>query len=751
LEGRDREIEMVWDYLSAPNRGPGPRLVVVHGEPGVGKTALAIKVAHLVAEDYPDGQLLVRFDAREDGHTEDPLEMVVHALKGPKDQPPDAPDRQGWYRRRTRKQRILVMLDNVSDVDQITSLLPTGRHCVAIVTSQTALRVREPQFDVPLTPIDDEAATRLLDMLVGGGRVVDEPVYASQVVDAAAGYPVAVHMAGAVLAVRKNWTLEIAVRRMKEIGARTRGGGAAPFAGVLDLAFALLTDQERTALVLLGLLDDRRVETWMLAALFAGGFPAGDAVTQPAAGRLLDRLAGARFTERRVDDSSGVLTFRVPVYVHTYARALADQDRFLTQAQRRAARRRVDLEGQRRAEHSAEDNFRDTVYRYLDEGRLDEALNTARESLALAQQHASTRPQSTQPETTRPPSTRPQSADAAAEEGLTLAALGEVYAELGWIDEGMTCANAAKERGLTSPRTLARALRVSGTLRQRHRQLAQATSDLLDALRHVHQTDDRMEQVRVLRELASAFALSGDTTQGEQYATRARRLCEETGEQDSRHLPGVLLAYAKVLHADKKLVEASGVLSHAEKLTANPAIGQQLWRPWIRLEHALVCLDVPEYDQSRQLSLSALEGFTALRHRYGCGHARLALGRAYLGEGRIDKAIPALEESHGTFRRCGDRWIEADAAVALAAAYQRDERDGRGREAIDLLSAAEQAFATLGDTESLHRASHLLWTVESTLPAEPLLQRPVPRQRAAAVAQPRLVSTAPRPVTWPVP
>ena len=733
LEGRDEQIDLACAHLSEPDPDRGPRLIVVHGEPGVGKTAFAIKVAHLVADDYPDGQLLVRFDPADGELLDDPLGMLVYALKSPKDRLPDPVDRGRWYGERTGRKRVLVILDNIDDVERIRPLLPSGRHCAAIVTSPIPLPALPGGHGIPLAPLSDRAATQLLDMLVGGGRIPAEPGYAAQIVAAARGYPVALHMAGTALAVRRNWTLEIAVRRMGEIAAGRRHATSIPFAGVLDLAYALLTEQERTALVSLGALDDRRVEPWMLAALLRGGFPGEGEVTQASAARLLDRLSRARFAERRVEDSSGQLTFRVPEHVRGYARTQVDPS--FDGLRQAAALRAVHEQRQRRAERSTEDYLRRTVYRLLDEGRLDEALNTARESLAVSRDRQSV-------------GSGGADAAATAEEGLTLAALGEVYAELGWIDEGLTYAEAAIQRSGDLPHVLARALRVSGSLQRRHHLVADAVQNLRAALREADRTGDELEQVRVLSELASALALGATPDTGELEALDARRRCESAGHRAARLLPGVLLAHARALHAGGNLGEASRVLSEAEKLTAEPESGQQLWRSWIRLQHALVSLAAAEFDQSRQVSLSALEGFTVLRHRYGSGHARLALGRAYLAEGSFEKATPVLEESNGTFRRCGDRWIEADSAVALADAYQRG---GRGREAIDLLSAAEQTFSKLADERSLRRASHLLWTVESSLPSERLRLWPVPKGSPDRAGQRPLVPAVSRAVNWPAP
>ena len=701
LVGRQDEAERVYRYLVdgvGAQRG-APRVVAVTGPPGVGKSAFAVEVAHLLADRYPDGQLLVRLDP-ELGRTADhALSTFVAALSGRDDRVP-AEQRQRWFRERTRRLRLLAIIDHAGDLDSIAPLLPSGPGCAVIVTSLAPLPDLPPgHLRVPLRPLAHDAGLALLGTLIGAERVAGERAHADEIVEAAKGYPAALDIAGAVLARRADWKLELAVNRMAEYSLPASDGELPVFTRILDLAFALLTEREQTGLRLLGLLESRRVAPWMLTALFRGVSP--DPAPDPAAaGRVLDRLAHARLTERRVDDETGVLLFRVPTYVQAYARV---RSRELPDAQRLAANRELLLERRRRGEQAPEAVLRATVYRDLHAGRLSLALERAREAAALSRDVRAAVPAGT------------PAAGVPAEEGLTLAALAEVYAELGWIQEGLAAVASALEKGKDSVRSRPRALRVMGTLQRRQHRLRRAEEVLREALVAVRRIDDRPEQARVLRELALVLALGPAPEAGVEVIDQAKRLCEQTGESGRRARPGVWFAWGCVLAACQRWEEADQVLRDAGALAADLELGQQLWVPWIWYQRAVVAYQRGHYERCREQALSALEGFTDFQHRYGAAHCRLLIGRAYLAESEVDRATPFLEEAHRTLRRCGDRWIEADAAVELAEAYLSHRR---GREAVDLLTQAEQAFAKLGDSDNRERAARLLWEVESELPPE---------------------------------
>ena len=734
LIGREQELEVARTFLVGAGRASVPKTMLILGEAGVGKTALATTLAHLTAGHYPDGQVLIKFDGTKSGadRTQWALEKLVFALKGPKDDDPSPDARRDWYLRRTRGKKILIVLDNVDEAALIENLLPAGSACAVVVTARERPLKLEFGKSVLVPPLTSEHATELLDLLLGGGRVGREREDASRLVLATARVPVAIHMVAAVLAVRRNWTLDVAVRRMDDY-LRARGdAGGPPFIGVLGLAHELLTRDERSALAAIGQLHTQWVEPWMLSAFLTAAEPDSPKVSRPAAAGLLDRLSRVRFVDRAVDDQSGLIQYRVREYVTVYA--ATDLNSRFTPQQVDGGLRAIDAARSRRRERSTEDRLRHTVFRYLDEGRLDEAFGAARECVALAAEQTQV--------------LGPVNARAETDEGLALAALAEVYAELGWIDDGFTFAERSRRRSGASPRTTTRALRIAGSLMLRHHRITDAIDNLQQALDAVGNGDD-LERIRVLRELAPALAANGDLTAAEDYAIDAARSCEGTpGSAASQLRASVFLAHAKVRHAASRYDEASSMLSTAEKLTAAADSNLHLWRAWVRLEHARVSLAAGEYDRSRQLGLSALDGFASLSHRYGAGHARLALGRAYLLESNYDKAIPILEESHGTFRRCGDRWIEADAAVTLATAYQHDDH---AREAIDLLGSAEQMFLKLGDVDSAYRAGYLLWTVESSHRADRLRFLPTGVKGDAGRTRRDTVPAVSRSVKWPAP
>ncbi|GAA5187773.1 hypothetical protein GCM10023322_36850 [Rugosimonospora acidiphila] len=705
LIGRDAQVRAICDHLVRPGVD-GPRVVVLTGPAGVGKSALAIGVAQVLADRYRDGQLLARLDRAAPGEQgiDDVLSMFVEALQDPSDAPPTtAAGRLRRYRELTASRRVLVILESVDDAERVRRLLPPGRGCAVILTAHQALSLDESWLAVPVERLSEEAALRVLDALVGDGRVEAEPVEARRIVEATAGQPFALQIAGAALASRRNWTLKVAVSRMREARLSPAPPDALPdFAAALDLSYALLTEQERRGLTMLGLIDEPTFAPWMLSALLA------DEATDAVAERILDRLVYARLVERRLDDATGVATFRVGTQIGRYVRARLSAD-VPPEVRERAAGQLARARRLHTA-RSPEDLLRVEVYRQLQNGELSAALNTARAVLKLCRERVEAAAVATREggPVGRPgggaagglavADAREELARARAEEGLALAALAEVNGELGWMEDSRQYAEQALATQTDPCRP--RALRCLGTVHVRAGRIEAAQRCLDDAVPAARMVGDRWEIVRTLRDLAMILSRRGRHDGARATVEEALDRCRADEDAARRRRPGVLLALGAVLRAAGDPDGADRALDEAEGLAGDHDLRQGLWLPWIRHERALVAMEQRRYGRGREHALRASAAFRDMNHRYGIAHCRMTIGRAYLAEGN-EQATPILEEAVQTFVGCGDRWIEAECRCWLGEAHLSARRLDAAAEAF---ARAAQDFHDLGDLPSRGRA-----------------------------------------------
>ncbi|MCO1578724.1 hypothetical protein M8C13_23500 [Crossiella sp. SN42] len=179
LVGRDRELAALTAL-----RADGARVAVVSGvqdAPGLGRSALALHWAHQAAADFPDGCLYADLRGSVDALPVRPDHVVHRFLEafGVDRIPADPDSRLGLYRELLANRRILVVLDDARDADQVRPLLPTGNAAFAVITTRRALPAlyathgaRPLVLDV-LTP---QAARDLLTPYLGTARVATEPV-----------------------------------------------------------------------------------------------------------------------------------------------------------------------------------------------------------------------------------------------------------------------------------------------------------------------------------------------------------------------------------------------------------------------------------------------------------------------------------------------------------------------------------------------------------------------------------------------
>jgi DNA-binding SARP family transcriptional activator/tetratricopeptide (TPR) repeat protein len=200
LVGRDDLVaEMTW-LLETPRSTATP--MVIWGAGGMGKTALMLYVAHRVAEGYPGGQLYAELRAT-NGPVADTGGVLAEFLRGfgVSRVPDTREERLALYRTLTADRRVLVLLDDAADEDQIRDLIPANPECAVVVTTR---RHRLPDLDgvhhvPPLGALTPAAGADLFRRLVArsGIDLRADGAAVERVVALCAGLPLALRIAAA--------------------------------------------------------------------------------------------------------------------------------------------------------------------------------------------------------------------------------------------------------------------------------------------------------------------------------------------------------------------------------------------------------------------------------------------------------------------------------------------------------------------------------------------------------------------------
>lgn len=279
--------------LSRAAAGEAPVCLVI-GPAGVGKTALVLHWAHHGRAGFPDGRLYA--DLRGFGDTGEPALMEVLrefllALGVPHDRVPESVNgAAALFRSLAAERRILVVLDNARDSEQVRPLLPGGRDCVTVVTSRhrlAGLIVTDTATPVAVDVLGPQDGTMLLAGVLGMERVRAEPEAARRLAELCGGLPLALRVAAARLAQRPSWSLgamaaELSdeTRRLSLLDVEDTGVRAA-----LRLTLQQLPEEVSGLFARLGRHPGTHIDRYAAAAL---------ADTDPAAAETsLERLAVA--------------------------------------------------------------------------------------------------------------------------------------------------------------------------------------------------------------------------------------------------------------------------------------------------------------------------------------------------------------------------------------------------------------------------------------------------------------------------
>jgi hypothetical protein len=197
--GRVREAERLHTLLVQPERF-GPRVAVVHGPCGIGKSALVLEVAHRVAARFPGGQLYVDLGA--DGTaTRVPHRLLRHLGVPAADIPRTVDEAAAVLRSHLAHRTVLLVLDGATEPAALRDLVPAIGSCAVLITSRSPLML-DGVDHLALDPLSDVDGQELLARLAGPARVAAESAAANEIVRYCHGIPYALRIAGTILAHR---------------------------------------------------------------------------------------------------------------------------------------------------------------------------------------------------------------------------------------------------------------------------------------------------------------------------------------------------------------------------------------------------------------------------------------------------------------------------------------------------------------------------------------------------------------------
>ncbi|MCF1597788.1 AfsR/SARP family transcriptional regulator [Streptomyces muensis] len=285
---------------------------------GVGKTTLAVHVAHQARSAFPDGQLYVDLQGAgpRAAEPETVLGSFLRALGTPDSAIPDSlEERAALYRSVLDGRRVLVLLDNAKDAAQIRPLLPGMEGCAALVTSRVRMVDLAGAHLVDLDVMSPDEALQLFTKIVGEERVASEREAALDVVAACGFLPLAIRIAASRLAARRTWTVSVLAAKLADERRRLDELQAGDLAvkATFELGYGALEPAQARAFRLLGLADGPDISLAAAAAVL--DLPPEDTED------LLESLVDTSLLE-----SAAPGRYRYHDLVRLYARACAERD-----------------------------------------------------------------------------------------------------------------------------------------------------------------------------------------------------------------------------------------------------------------------------------------------------------------------------------------------------------------------------------------------------------------------------------------
>ncbi|MFE7167081.1 BTAD domain-containing putative transcriptional regulator [Streptomyces sp. NPDC057616] len=604
----------------------------VAGIGGVGKTTLAVHVAHQARAAFPDGQLYVDLQGAgaASAEPETVLGSFLRALGTTDSAIPDSlEERAALYRSVLDGRRVLVLLDNARDAAQVRPLLPGTEGCAALVTSRVRMVDLAGAHLVDLDVMSPDEALSLFTKIVGEERVASEREAALDVVAACGFLPLAIRIAASRLAARRTWTVSVLAAKLADERRRLDELQAGDLAvkATFELGYGALEPPQARAFRLLGLADGPDISLAAAAAVL--DLPPEETED------LLESLVDTSLLE-----SAAPGRYRYHDLVRLYARACAERDEW-PPSERLAAMSRL----------------------------LDFYLATAAGVYA----------------TERPGDRLVDHLEPASYPGLGFKDRHEAQ---DWLYAEAVCLLACVAQSAGRPETLARAIDLLWAAHDLSESGAnskgyEATAEAVLESARLH--GDPRAEARALTTLVNVHHVSGRFEQAGQEAERATLLARQAGDLlpvcwASNALGIIALYQSRHQDGEEHLSQA---IEHFRTLGDRPGEASAL------CNLSRIHLATGRTGSAVALAREGIEIYDAMGNTMRGANARYALGLALTQSGELDSATARLHEALEVFRDSRQRLWEGMSLFRLA------EVDLAARRPAQAAASAEMALTVL--------------------------------------------------------
>ncbi|WP_117209983.1 AfsR/SARP family transcriptional regulator [Allorhizocola rhizosphaerae] len=625
-------------------------ITAIGGAAGIGKTALAVHWAHRVVHWFPDGQLYANLRGFDPSGSPRPPEEVLRGFLDalgvrPQQIPAGLEAQAGLYRSLLATRRMLVVLDNARDAEQVRPLLPGSPGSQVLVTSRdrlTSLVAVEGARPLVLDTLSTEEAWQLLERRLGIQRVTADPQATEGIIRRCAGLPLAL----AVVAAR-------AIER-PESSLATLTGELDGARADLD-AFAAFADSDPV-------IDVRSVFSWSYRTLSAAtarlfrllSVHPGPDVSPPAAAAI----AGLPLAETRT-------ALRELIAAHLINEPVAGRYTVhdLLRAYSAELAEQLDADIERR----------DALLRMLDH-YVHSGYSAA---MLLYPQR--------QPITLSPPGPGVYPEEFADHHHAMSWCVAEHPVLLGVVER-------AAAEGLD-----AHAWRMAWALTDaldRHGHWQDMITTQLVAIQATRRLGEHSAQAQAHRDIARAYGILGRYDDAHTHLAMALELYigigDRIGEANTHR------NISRILELQGRLSEAIGQMRQAMDLchTAGDRVGQARALNGLSWYHSML----GEYEQALVYGEHALRLHRAVGNLYGQAATLDSLGVAHHHLGHRGEAVACLRAALELMRDRGDRYIEAEVLTHLGDAHDKagaaDAARAAWQQAWELFTALDRAEAT---------------------------------------------------------